>query len=112
MSDIPRSAELVTAILKDTPGLLDLVQRNPAALDNIQAAVTKHLPPPVFLGDKAIYRTVVVALASVAVVAVLGALLLTAFFHEVPDMVTALGSAAIGALAGLLAPSPTSRSGA
>lgn len=110
MDEIPRSAALMTALLKNVPGLIDQAKADPAVLDKIEKEVTKHLPTPAFVGDKMIYRTVVVALASVALLAIIGALLLTLWQKPVPDMVTALGSAAIGAMAGLLAPSPTAKS--
>jgi anti-sigma-K factor RskA len=110
MEEIPRSAALMTALLKNIPGLMDQAKTNPAVLDKIEQEVTKHLPTPAFIGDKMIYRTVVIALAGVALLAVIGALMLAIWKETVPDMVTALGSAAIGAMAGLLAPSPTVRS--
>ena len=110
MNDIPRSAALMKALLKNVPGLMDQAKADPTILDKIESEVTKHLPPPVFIGDKMIYRTVVIALAGVALLAVIGALVLAAYKQVVPDMVTALGSAAIGAMAGLLAPSPSAKS--
>jgi hypothetical protein len=106
MNDTPRSAELLSALLKGTPGLIDLVKTDPSALDRLTETVTKHMPPPAFLRDTLIYRTVVIALGSVAVIAVGGGLTLAILGGGVPDIMTALGSAAIGAMAGLLAPSP------
>ena len=63
-------------------------------------------------GDRVVYRIVVVALGIVAFTAVLGAVLMI-LLEKTTDagalaIVTALGSASIGAIAGLLAPSPTS----
>ncbi len=52
---------------------------------------------------------VVGTLGMIGLAAVLGAIILTALGRggdQIPAVVTALGSAAIGALAGLLAPSP------
>ena len=57
--------------------------------------------------DVWIYRLVVGALGLVVLLAILGAIILTLKGQTVPDVLTALGSAAVGALAGLLAPSPT-----
>jgi hypothetical protein len=56
--------------------------------------------------DVWVYRIVVGALAGVAVSAVLGAIALAFIAVEAPEILIALGSAAIGALAGLLAPAP------
>jgi hypothetical protein len=64
------------------------------------------LPEPV-KKDVWIYRMVVGALALVALVTVLGGIGLAFTGGEIPSSVIALGSAAIGALAGLLAPSPS-----
>lgn len=63
------------------------------------------LPEPV-RKDVWIYRMVVGSLALVALVTVLGGIVLAFTGREIPAAVIALGSAAIGALAGLLAPSP------
>ena len=59
--------------------------------------------------DVWIYRMVVGALGLAVLAAVAGAIGLAAAGKTIPDVLTALGSAAVGALAGLLAPSPTSR---
>lgn len=53
-----------------------------------------------------IYRIVVGALALVALATVVGGIVLAGAGRELPGAVIALGSAAIGALAGLLAPAP------
>ena len=66
----------------------------------------QYLPEPV-RQDVWIYRIVVGALASIALATVLGGIALAATGTELPSAVVALGSAAIGALAGLLAPSPS-----
>jgi len=65
--------------------------------------------------DRLIYRMVVIALGVVAIAAMLGVILVLLIgADESSDgalqVLTALGSASIGALAGLLAPSPGSTS--
>lgn len=61
--------------------------------------------------DKWIYRLVVGALGFTIITVVIGAIILAASPstspRETPQILTAIGSAAVGALAGLLAPSPT-----
>jgi hypothetical protein len=52
---------------------------------------------------------VVGALGLVVLLAILGAILLAVNGKTIPEVLTALGSAAGGALAGLLAPSPVNR---
>ena len=56
--------------------------------------------------DVWIYRVVVAALGLVVMSAVGGALVLAGYDKDTPEVVVALGSAAVGAMAGLLAPSP------
>jgi hypothetical protein len=59
--------------------------------------------------DPWLYRGIVVILGVVVVVALIGVILLAAQSHNVPESLTALGSASIGALTGLLVPSPVVR---
>jgi hypothetical protein len=56
--------------------------------------------------DTWIYRIVVGSLGLVVLSSVIGAIVLSAVGKPIPELLLALGSAAIGALAGLLAPSP------
>jgi hypothetical protein len=68
---------------------------------------------PAYKKDVWTYRLVVIMLGGVAVGVVAGAIFLFALGKgELPSGVIALGSAAVGALAGLLAPSPGHRGGA
>jgi hypothetical protein len=58
--------------------------------------------------DKWIYRIVVIALGLAVLMAIAGgSAVILGTDREVPDLFLALGSAAVGALAGLLAPSPS-----
>ncbi len=56
--------------------------------------------------DVWIYRIVVSVLGLTVVLSVAGAILLVSIDKKTPEVLVALGSAAVGALAGLLAPSP------
>lgn len=56
--------------------------------------------------DVWIYRIVVAALAAVAMIAICGGIALAVYGRTTPEGVIALGSTALGAIAGLLAPSP------
>jgi hypothetical protein len=56
-----------------------------------------------------LYRIVVVVLGLTVVASVVGAIVLTLIGKSTPEVIVALGSAAIGGLAGLLAPSPMNR---
>lgn len=68
----------------------------------------------VFKSDVWIYRIVVLALSAIALCTVLGGLYLAVIGKgdvkvAVPEGIIAIGSAAVGALAGLLAPSPVNK---
>jgi len=85
------------------PGAAGTTQTGPVA--TLQA-----LSQPVS-GDKWIYRMVVIALGLTALFVVIGVFTLKALDNNttIPDALVAIGSAAIAALAALLAPSPTRR---
>jgi hypothetical protein len=106
-----RSADVLVDQVEKTPGLLAKVKSNPVeALREVAKQVTASLPPPAYISDRWTYRIVVIALGLVCIASVLGAIYLSATATgtaTVPDVLTALGAAAIGALAGLLAPSPS-----
>jgi len=112
MTSPPRSADILVNQLLNTPGLLDQVHANPEkTLKKVAEQITKDLLPPAYLTDRWIYRIVVLALGFVSVASIGGAIYLSAKVTTggsvpIPDIMTALGAAAIGALAGLLAPSP------
>lgn len=117
MSEIPRSANVFLDMVLKTPELFspDMKQDDrEKRLKELAEIATEKLPPPAYLVDKTVYRIVVISLGLVAVIAVFGALFLGTLqiFGEevlVPDLMTALGAGAIGALAGMLAPSPVSK---
>ena len=58
---------------------------------------------PAYVSDRRFYRIVVGFLGTVAVLAALGTIILATIDLNVPDSLVALGSAAIGALASLVA---------
>ena len=64
-------------------------------------------PVPDQATDPLIYRIVVVALASIGMLTLIGALVLAFFSRSMPEGALVLGSTAVGAMAGLLAPAPT-----
>jgi hypothetical protein len=56
--------------------------------------------------DKWLYRMVVAVLGLTVVSSIVGTIVLAMAGQSTPEVIVALGSAAIGGLAGLLAPSP------
>jgi hypothetical protein len=109
MSEIPRSADALVDLILETHGLLDpsiTKQQQEEVLKRLAGIVTKQLPAPALVVDKWLYRLVVIFLGIVTAAAIFGAIILAINKIDVPEVMTALGAAAIGALAGLLAPSP------
>jgi hypothetical protein len=110
--DQMRSAEYLVDAALSTPGVLEeLAARPEETLKKLEAQAVKNTSRALE-GDKWVYRMVVGALGIVVIAVVFGVIYMTTSQStpvEVPDVLTALGSAAIGALAGLLAPSPGSR---
>lgn len=66
---------------------------------------------PVYKSDRWIYRIVASVLGLIGLIAVVGAILLAFAGSEIPDVLVALGSAAVGALAGLFNPLQSSSEG-
>lgn len=65
---------------------------------------------PIYERDKWVYRVVVLSLGLTILIAAVGAIVLQLGGEDSPAILVALGSGSIGALAGLLAPAPTSGS--
>jgi hypothetical protein len=82
-----------------------LPKRAEAAEEQAKAAKEKSQEAPLECNEW-IYRIVVGVFGVVMLVVSVRAFQLTVAEHEVPDLLIALGSGAIGALAGLLALSP------
>jgi hypothetical protein len=112
MADPLRSANILTDRILGNTELRDKLKSDPeTVLRKTADEVTRDLPPPAFVSDVWTYRLVVIALGIVCMAAIGGAIYATAKASptetpHVPDILTALGATAIGALAGLLAPSP------
>ncbi len=93
-----KSAQDLVARVTADPALAEEIKQNPAAA--IARVASQQIP------DTTIYRMVVGALGITVIIAILGSIVLVAIGKTTPDAAVALGSAAVGALAGLLAPSP------
>ena len=109
--DAPRSADVLVR-LASKPEVLEQLKAQPeATLKSLAEQATTQVPRALEQ-DKWTYRIVISSLGAVALAAALGSIFLaTAQIAntpvKIPEVLTALGSAAIGALAGLLAPSPS-----
>jgi hypothetical protein len=101
---------MLVDLILNAPGVLDKVRTDPEnTLRKLAAETTKQLPPPPLVRNSGIYYVVVGSLGAVSITAAIGAIYLAVRSVQIPDILTALGSAAIGALAGLLAPSPATK---
>ncbi len=61
----------------------------------------------VFLDDKKFYRGLLYFLGTAVLITTVGGLILTYYSKDIPQFIVAIGTTALGALAGLLAPSQT-----
>jgi hypothetical protein len=99
--------DLVESVIRDNQQLIadatSANQVNETVAPQLARAIIKQLP---FEDDRFIYRAVVVVLGTVVVISVGVYAYLAAINVTIPEALVALASAAIGALAGLLAPSP------
>lgn len=90
-SRVATDAELANAIKNDPETTLSGIAADASALTS----------------DKWTYRIVVLSLGVAVLIAMIGLIVLSwKGVQSVPDGLVAIGSAAVGALAGLLAPSP------
>jgi hypothetical protein len=93
-------ADLATSVAQNSE-LADAIKDDPAgAISGIAAASA-------LTRDKWIYRIVVLSLGSAVLTGMVGLIILSLKnVPTIPDGLVAIGSAAVGALAGLLAPQP------
>ena len=114
--NMPRSANALVEIILGNDAMLASLKTAPEeTLRKAAAVATKNLPPPPLVRSVGLYYVVVLSLGFVACAAAVGAIYLSSRTGvppgtevKIPELLTALGSAAIGALAGLLAPPPKS----
>jgi hypothetical protein len=106
-ANIQTVRELTHAIRND-PTLAQTLKNDPQAFLEGLAAAT-----PAYVGDIWIYRGVVLILGVVVCATVMSGIIISVKgLQELPAALIGLGSTALGALAGLLAPSPIRNRGA
>lgn len=110
MTDVTRSATQMVKMFEEDPTLMARLKSDSDLLPLLQETANKAeqqtLP---WNNDRLLYRIAVIVLGALALIAAVGSLGLTAIDRTTPDVLIALGSAAVGALVGLFAPSPTAR---
>jgi len=113
MTNKMRSAEISNRFFaKELDDIAEQQQLDPSKKQAILAAANKAKEDAVrqaaYIDDKYFYRGVLIILGAAVIMVAIGGLILAYFRIEVPQFIAALATTAIGAVAGLLAPSPTS----
>lgn len=104
-----RSADQLVKLVIEDPVRLEALKANPLPeLEKLRAEAVK-IVPPAYVGDKLLYRIAIVVLGLLALIAAVGSVILVLGGKTTPEVLIALGSAAVGALVGLFAPSPTGK---
>lgn len=103
---------LVDRIVND-PTLIAKMKEDPeGALYKVANQILREVTPSALESDKWVYRSVVWALGLTILIVVFGVTFWHSggpYYNEAPQLLTAIGSTAVGALAGLLAPFPGSK---
>ncbi len=101
-------ADQMVTVLNEDASLREAMKADPAAaLPELADKAEKERP--IYTKDKAVYRIAVVFLGSLAALAAVGSIVLVLAGEETPEVLVAIGSAAVGALVGLFATSPTAQ---
>ena len=99
--------QMVTMLHADA-ALMEAVKADPATeLPKLADAAEKNLPA--YASDRLLYRGAIAVLSLLALIAALGSIVLVLDGKTTPEVLVALGSAAVGALVGLFATPPTTK---
>jgi hypothetical protein len=107
MEEQKRFVLQMAKVFEEDANLLGKLKNDPDPRAALQAAGAKAAEQlPAYFQDKLLYRIAVIVLGSLALIAALGSIMLVLQGKTTPEVLVALGSAAVGALVGLFAPSP------
>ena len=109
MEEQVRSATQMVNMFQGDKSLVKRLKTDPMPVLEETAKKAEAKTEPAYRGDKWLYRIAVIVLGSLALIAAVGSLLLVFGGKTTPEVLVALGSAAVGALVGLFAPSPTEK---
>jgi hypothetical protein len=104
-----RSADEMVRLVTTSPERLEALKANPLPELEKLKEEAKRAVPYVPTEDKLLYRIAIGVLGSLALIAGIGSVVLVIAGKTAPEALVSLGSASVGALVGLFAPSPTSR---
>lgn len=113
MKQLKRSAdemlENVIGVMAD-PARLESLMANPRQeLQKLRDESVKKADSYNYPEDKVLYRIAIIVLGLLSLTAAIGSIVLALSGHPTPEVLVSLGSAAVGALVGLFAKSPTSK---
>ncbi len=103
------SAKNMIKMFKSDNELLERLKENPIAVLQETAPKAEEMSKPRYWSDLLLYRIAVIVLGSLALIAAVGSIVLVSNGEKTPEVLVSLGSAAVGALVGLFAPSPTGK---
>jgi hypothetical protein len=109
MDEPIRSAQQMVKIFETDKALVKRLKADPIPVLKETAVRAEEKTAPAYYGDKLLYRIAVIVLCLLALTAAIGSLVLALQGKTMPEALVALGSAAVGALVGLFAPSPTGK---
>ena len=84
--------------------LISRIRQEPGLDKALQESMVAQLGGIPEIPDTLVYRLTVGALAAAVLLTLVGAIIVASMSHSEPEIFTAMGSAAVGALAGLLSP--------
>ena len=103
-----RSAQQMVNMFLADPELMERLKSDPTNVLKETAAKAEATTPS-YIQDRLVYRVAVIVLGLLALLAAIGSIILVYGGKTTPEVLVALGSAGVGALVGLFAPSPVSR---
>jgi hypothetical protein len=115
MADKTRSAELANQLFKDDlSAVVETHKLTPEVKADIEKATDKATNEAVrqmaYVDDKYFFRLVLVVLGLAVLIPIVGGLILIFNKVETPAFVSTIATTAVGAIAGILGPSPISKS--
>ena len=110
MAEQIRSAEWMVKMFREDASLLARLKTDHDPISVLQeTAIKAEAKEKAYPDDIVLYRIAVIVLGLLALLAALGSIGLAVGHIPTPEVLVALGSAAVGALVGLFAPPPTSK---
>jgi hypothetical protein len=108
MAERIRSADEMLNIVRADPIRLTALKADPLPeLEKLRVEAVEKVKG--YVEDKLVYRIAVCVLGLLALIAAIGSIILVLGDRNTPEVLVALGSAAVGALVGLFAPSPAGK---